>query len=267
MEFFNVYNILIVMTFIVGYLFITIEHVTHVNKSAIALIMAVLCWVFKIADPIHSSPLNLAHLSRHMAEISQIVFFLMGALTIVEIINVHKGFNRFSKWMYFKSKRKFLWVISFSTFFLSSILDNLTTTIIMISFIQKFIKNREEKLLIGGAIVIAANAGGAWTPIGDVTTTMLWIGGQLSTLDIIQHLFFPSLICLIASLFVLSFSLKGTFQEEGAREAEDTEPSSNLILYLGLSVLLFVPIFKVLTGLPPSLGMLLGLGIIRLSSF
>lgn len=241
--------------FIVGYLLITVEHLTKVNKSAVALLMAVLSWivVFSVG---HGEYL---HFCTGLADISQIVFFILGALTIVELIASHKGFQVISNMIKVGSKKHLLWVVSVITFFLSAVLDNLTTTIVMVTLLRKLIKEGEDRLIIGSAVVIAANAGGAWTPIGDVTTTMLWIGGQISTLKIMTSLFFPSLACLIASIFILSFHLKGEFPKMTARQ-EPLEPLGNLIFILGIALLIFVPIFKILTGLPPFMGILFGLG-------
>ncbi len=186
----NFYDLALIITFVFGYFLITIEHITKINKTSIALLMAIICWIFQFTNQVETHESNLSFLGDHMANISQIVFFLLGALTIVEIINVHKGFQLVLRAIRVTNKRKLLWLLGFITFFLSSILDNLTTTIIMITLLQKLIKENEDRWLMGGAVVIAANAGGAWTPIGDVTTTMLWIGGELSTLKVIQNSFF-----------------------------------------------------------------------------
>jgi NhaD family Na+/H+ antiporter len=261
---YHLINILMILTFTIGYFLIAIEHLSKINKTAVALVMAIICWVLQFFNHNHANEDNLSHLSTHLANISQIIFFLLSALIIVEIINVHKGFQIISRHIQIRSKRKLLWVIGFITFFLSSILDNLTTTIIMVTLIRKLAEEGEERLLLGGAIVIAANAGGAWTPIGDVTTTMLWIGGQLSSLSIMRTLFLPSLACLIVSLCVLNFALKGQFAPMHHEKEEKIEPMGTTIFWLGIGCLIFVPIFKILTGLPPFMGILLGLGIMWL---
>ena len=173
MEAVNPYNALMISTFIVGYFFITMEHFTKINKATIALLMAIACWAIQFANPAWLHETNMHSLEEHLSSISQTIFFLVGALTVVEMISQHKGFAMISKLLNFQSKKVMLWSIVFITFFLSGILDNLTTTIVMISLLKKLVDEGEDRLLIGGAIVIAANAGGAWTPIGDLTTTML----------------------------------------------------------------------------------------------
>lgn len=256
-------NYLMILFFVVGYFLIAIEHYTKVNKATVALLMAVGCWAlqFATADPNHA---HMGSLEHELASISQTVFFLLGALTVVEVINQHKGFNAISKLINFRSKKTMLWVVSIITFILSGILDNLTTTVVMLSLLKKLVDEGEERLIIGGAIVIAANAGGAWTPIGDITTTMLWIGGQLSTLGVIKTLWLPSVVCTVVSAFFLSFFLKGNFEKREIFPSDEKEPLGNFILILGVLLLVFVPIFKVLTGLPPFMGMLLALGVLWL---
>lgn len=264
MEALNLYQYLMIFVFVLGYFLITIEHISRINKTSIALLTGIGCWALQFASQVLSKESNLANLSEHMANISQIVFFLFGALTIVEIINAHKGFRIISNRISIGSKRSFLWVIGLISFFLSSILDNLTTTIVMVTLLQKMVEEKEDRLLLGGAVVIAANAGGAWTPIGDVTTTMLWIGGQVSTLEIMKALFVPSFVCLLAALSVLSFSLKGNFIKQKTTPTASVEPMSTSIFWLGVGCLVFVPFFKVMTGLPPFMGMIFGLGLMWL---
>lgn len=260
----SIFSLLMIVTFVLGYFAITIEHVTKVNKTSIALLMAIVCWVLQFINQAESHESNLNYLSKHLADISQVIFFLLGALTIVEIINAHKGFQLISNAIHMRSKRKLLWSLGFISFFLSSILDNLTTTIVMVTLLQKLADEGEDRLILGGAVVIAANAGGAWTPIGDVTTTMLWIGGQLSTLAVIKKLFIPSIVCLIASLAILSFSLKGNFLPINQVKKNDMEPMGSIVFWLGLGCLVFVPIFKITTGLPPFMGIIFGLGLMWL---
>ena len=252
----------VLLTFIVGYSFIIFEHVLHINKSTSALITAVIAWsIIFVTD--QGIPIQKMHfLEDLLSEITQIVLFLMGALIVVETINTHKGFNFITASLHFKKKQLFLWVLGVMTFFLSSVLDNLTTTIVMVTLVKKINSSRDDRLILGSAVVIAANAGGAWTPIGDVTTTMLWIGGQLTTLNIIKALFFPSVICVVMSLFILNFKLKGEI-EGGALEADHSmEPHGKPILFLGLALLIMIPLFKLLTGLPPFMGMLLAVSIL-----
>lgn len=260
----DIHIILIILTFVIGYSLITVEHKIGINKTAIALLMAIICWTLQFFHHGMTLDKNLTFLAEHLSKVSQIVFFLLGALAIVETISAHKGFNLISDYIHIRSKRKLLWIVGFITFFLSAILDNLTTTIIMVTLIRKLIPKGEERLLMGGAIVIAANAGGAWTPIGDVTTTMLWIGGHLTTLAIMRDLFLPSLVCMIVALLFFNFSLKGEYPEDhGTKNVhEPLEPMGKTIFWLGIGCLVFVPIFKILTNLPPFMGIILGLAII-----
>lgn len=247
-----------IIVFILGYLMITFEHALRLNKATIALLMAVFCWALQFVNPYFNTKENLSSFSHYLAEISQVVFFLVGALTIVEVINAHYGFNIISNLIRVKSKRQLLWVVGILSFFMSAIIDNLTTTVVMVALLSQLISEREDKLLIGGGVVIAANAGGAWTPIGDVTTTMLWIGGQLSTLNIIKNIFLPSVVCLIVSLLVLSRLLKGPINTS-SRSDQQPHQRGPLVLTIGMCCLIFVPIFSMLTGLPPFMGMLFGL--------
>jgi len=254
---------LMILVFALGYVFITLEHYTHVNKATIAILMAVICWALQFATP---APAGISHehfLGEHLSNVAQVVFFLMGAMTIVEIINVHQGFNVLTNAIRITSKKKLLWVLGIITFFLSAVLDNLTTTVVMVTLLQRLIPKGEERLLYGGAVVIAANAGGAWTPIGDVTTTMLWIGEQLTSMHILQTLFLPSIVCLVVALLYLATRLKGEFPPMAKVEQQE-EPFSKAIFFLGLGALIFVPIFRGWTGLPPFMGMLFGLGILWL---
>ena len=226
--------------------------------------MAIICWVLQFINKAESNENNLNFLSEHLGNISQVIFFLLGALTIVEIINAHKGFRLISSNIRIRSKRKLLWSVGFISFFLSSVLDNLTTTIVMVTLLRKLTDEGEGRLLMGGAVVIAANAGGAWTPIGDVTTTMLWIGGQLSTVAVMKALFLPSLACLIIALLVLTFSLKGEFSQDAQIDENHMEPMGTTVFWLGVGCLIFVPIFKITTGLPPFMGIIFGLGLMWL---
>lgn len=259
----DIYAYLMILTFFLGYFFITIEHLTHINKATVALMMAIVVWALQFARPHLEHAQNLDFLSSHLANISQVIFFLLGALCVVEIISMHKGFKIISRCINILSKRKLLWVTGFFTFFLSAVLDNLTTTIVMVTLLGKLIDEGEDRLVIGSGIVIAANAGGAWTPIGDVTTTMLWIGGQISTVIVMKQLLIPSLVCVIVSLCGLSLMLKGDFEERPVREEDLTlEPLGTPIFFLGISALVFVPIFKLVTGLPPFMGMLFALSLL-----
>jgi NhaD family Na+/H+ antiporter len=252
---------LILAVFILGYAAIILEHNLKVNKTAVALFTAVLLWATYFLGS--SFPLNqdLETFGGHVSAVSQIIFFLMGAMTLVELIDAHKGFKIITDLIHTRSKRAMLWVIGFVAFFLSSILDNLTTTILMISLLRKLVPEWKDRFLLLCVVVVAANAGGAWTPIGDVTTTMLWINGNLSTWSVMKALFIPSLISLIIPLGIYSCSLKGKLSRSALTAAEQKpEPGARLIFWVGVGALIFVPIFKALTGLPPFMGVLIGLG-------
>jgi NhaD family Na+/H+ antiporter len=254
-------QIALVFSFIFGYFVIIFEHLVKVNKSAIALMIAVLSWgiVFAVApDAAH-------HLERHLAEISQIIFFLFGAMAIVELIDSHKGFALITQLIQSPSKVKMMWTISLLTFFMSSVLDNLTTTIVMVSLLRKLIHGQHDRWIFGSLVVIAANAGGAWTPIGDVTTTMLWINGQVSAWPIMKMLFLPSLASLVVSILFQMFLYRGR-QVEFANLTipVEPEPYGTAIFFLGLSVLAGVPLLKVLFHIPPFMGILIGLGFLWL---
>jgi Na+/H+ antiporter NhaD/arsenite permease-like protein len=255
---------LIAVIFVIGYLMIAFEHTIKIDKAASAILTAVLMWTVLVlgVDPEASHEVR-----HHLGEISEILFFLMGAMTIVELVDAHEGFKVITDRITSRNKVVLLWVLGFITFFLSSVLDNLTTTIVMVSLLRKLVSDPRERWFYAGIVVIAANAGGAWSPIGDVTTTMLWIGGQISTFGIIEQLFLPSLICLMVPLVLLSFRLKGDVQVSAAAHAEDeSDPvpvfERQLVFFLGIGALLFVPIFKTITHLPPYMGILLGLGVL-----
>ena len=252
--------------FVLAYAAIALEHPLGVNKSASALIGAALLWtVYSTATGDHAL---VGHaLDESVASTAQIVFFLIGAMTIVEVVDAHDGFEVITSRISTTSQVRLIWVIGFVTFFLSSILDNLTTTIVMVSLIQRLIAKREDRLLFASLIVIAANAGGAWTVIGDVTTTMLWIGGQISPIRIMGSVVLPSLVSLLVPLVFVSFALKGKSiapppKEDGLQVVGAFE--RNLMFYLGLGVLVAVPAFKAATNLPPFMGVLLGLGLVWL---
>jgi Na+/H+ antiporter NhaD/arsenite permease-like protein len=246
--------------FILGYLAIAFEDQIRLNKAASALITAVLCWTIYVYSGVEHHVAS-EKLLEHMGEISGILFFLLGAMTIVELIDAHDGFDLISSNINTKSKRKLLWIVTGIAFFLSAVLDNLTTTIVMISLMSKLIKDDKEKLYFAAMIVIAANAGGAWSPIGDVTTTMLWIGGQISATSIIKQVFLPAIISVIIPLMGIGFQLKGTIEVENKKTFSENKNQKNLVLAFGLGALLFVPAFKTLTGLPPFMGMLFSLGV------
>lgn len=250
-----------ILVFVVGYIAIAFEHPIRVNKTASALLTGVLCWtIYSFTGSEHVGE-DLRH---HLGQIAEIIFFLLGAMTIVELVDAYQGFRIITDKIQTKNPVKLLWLICWVTFFLSSILDNLTTSIVMVSLIRKLIPNKDMRMFFAGMIVIAANAGGAWTPIGDVTTTMLWIGGQITTVNIMEILILPSVLCMLVPLLWLSFTLKGDLGE-AAQNGLDNEPlpkGSLTMLALGVGALIFVPVFKTVTHLPPYLGMMLGLGVI-----
>jgi Na+/H+ antiporter NhaD/arsenite permease-like protein len=284
-------EILILVVFVIGYAFIALEHPFKIDKAASALVTGTLCWAIFVlgssAVPGHlgqgfaeflagytgDSSTSMAmffehRLLHHMEEIASILFFLMGAMTIVELVDAHEGFAVITDKIKTTNAVKLLWIVGVLTFFFSAALDNLTTTIVMISLLRKLIEDKPTRWFFVGIVVIAANAGGAWSPIGDVTTTMLWIGGQLSTPVIITHLFIPSLVCLVVPLTIASFTMKGPIKRPRKAEGQEhyIEPTTNfernLIFTLGICGLLFVPVFKTITHLPPFMGMMLSLGVI-----
>ncbi len=261
MEFIEPYWVGIVIVFLIGYLIIVFEHHAKINKTAIALLTAVICWVIYFIGSTTSYDENIGQLGHHLSEVAQIVFFLIGAMTLVELIDSHQGFKVITDKMHSQSKRKMLWMIAFVSFFLSSVLDNLTTTILMVSFVRKLVEDRADRLILGCVIVIAANSGGAWTPIGDVTTTMLWINGQLSSLAVMKALFIPSMVSMLIPLIYFTLITKGKHSPISKKYlSTKVEPGAGLILVLGLTGLVCVPLFKALTGLPPFMGVIFALG-------
>jgi Na+/H+ antiporter NhaD/arsenite permease-like protein len=257
-------ELLIALVFIIGYLIITLEHNFKINKTATALVTGVVCWTIYMLSGMADPTVVNHNLLEHISDISGILFFLLAAMTIVELIDAHDGFDIITSAIHTRNKVKLLWMIGFITFFLSAILDNLTTTIVMVSLMRKLIENKNDRFIYIGIVVIAANAGGAWTPIGDVTTTMLWIGGQVTSLNIMKELFLPSLVCLVVPLVSLMPKLKGElpFKKEKTQNFHTSLAERRLVFYAGLSALIFVPIFKTLTHLPPFMGILLSLGIL-----
>lgn len=255
----------IILVFIVGYFLITIEHNIHLNKTASALLTGVVCWAIYAlgSSDTHAVVESLSH---HLSSIAEISFFLLGAMTIVELIDAHQGFGLITDRIKTKDTRALLWIVSLLTFFLSAVLDNLTTAIVMVSLLRKIIKDDEMRRFFAGIVIISANAGGAWSPLGDVTTTMLWIGGQVSATNVIKILVLPSLVTMIVPLLYLTFRLRGSI--ESPQQMEDSPASQlpkfekNTMFIVGVGMLLFVPIFKTVTHLPPYMGILLALGIV-----
>ncbi len=278
---------LMIIVFILGYAAIALEHPLKVNKSATALILAVLMWVLFIfggehilvnTDSFHKYLEEFTNgnfqgwvshheLLNHLGEISEILFFLLGAMTIVELIDSHEGFRIITDKIKTTNKVKLLWILSILTFFMSAALDNLTTSIVMVALLRKLIADKKDRWFFAGMVIIAANSGGAWSPIGDVTTIMLWIGGHVTTLNIIAKTFVPSLISMLFPLVFLSFLMKGVVRRPAhvVKEIHENSTSSferNIIFFMGIGALLMVPVFKTITHLPPYLGMLMGLGIL-----
>jgi Na+/H+ antiporter NhaD/arsenite permease-like protein len=264
--------VLIIVVFVLGYAAIALEHPIKIDKAASALITGMICWTIYVLY-IGTGPEGIEKvehgLSHHMFDIANILFFLMGAMTIVELVDAHEGFAVITDRIKTTNKTKLLWIICLLTFFFSAALDNLTTTIVMISLLRKLVADKQTRWFFVGMVVLAANAGGAWSPIGDVTTTMLWIKGQLpDVLNLVRDLILPSLATLIVPLVILSFTFKGEVERPVEKHSDHhyLNPSTpferNFIFALGLSGLLFVPVFKTFTHLPPFMGMMLSLGVI-----
>ena len=268
-------TIFIIAVFVIGYLCIALESVTEVNKAAIALLMCVGCWTLFMVSPgmyypeiasdevVHHISEVIEH---HLGDAAGTLFFLMGAMTIVEIVDSNGGFNFVRDTLKTRSKRKLLWRVAFMTFFLSAILDNLTTSIVMIMVLRKLVKSHEERLIYAALIVISANSGGAFSPIGDVTTIMLWIKGVITTQGVISEIFVPSIVSMLVPAFILQYSLNGKFDKDQNLQVAEvstfTKKERNIIFWLGVGGLVFVPIFKTITHLPPFMGILLVLGVL-----
>jgi Na+/H+ antiporter NhaD/arsenite permease-like protein len=261
-------SILLVAIFVAGYLAIAFEHNIRINKTASALITGVLCWTVYVLFTSPEAERIVDELSEHLAETSEILFFLLGAMTIVELIDAHQGFKVVTDSIKTRDRRALLWILSLVTFFLSAVLDNLTTSIVMVSLLRKLIGDTEQRKFYAGVVIIAANAGGAWSPLGDVTTTMLWIGGQITALNIIKLLIIPSLVCLAVPLLFLSFRMKGQLAPVAVAGEEEApvHDGRKVMLAVGMACLLFVPVFKTITHLPPYMGILLSLGVIWIVS-
>lgn len=271
-------TIAIIAAFVLGYFFIAIESVTKINKAAIALLMFVVCWTLFMCDP--SQYLTTAVgdktativsdvIEKHLGSTSTTLFFLMGAMTIVELVDQCGGFNFVRDFMHTRSKRSLLWRIAFLTFFLSAILDNLTTSIVMIMILRKLVNQMKDRIIYASLIIIAANSGGAFSPIGDVTTIMLWNKGLISAFGIIKEIFLPSLVSMILPAWILSYSLKGDLTNQAKDslatptvEADLSAMQRKTVFILGVGGLIFVPIFKSITHLPPFVGILLVLSIL-----
>lgn len=282
----------IIIVFVLGYLAIALEHPLHIDKAASALILGVLCWTIFVVG-IDIIPEFLQHelsffleqnshlaegeimpmflesrLLHHLSEISSILFFLMGAMTIVETIDAHEGFRIITEKIKTTNKVKLLWIVTILTFFLSAVLDNLTTTIVMVSLLRKLIGDKETRWFFVGFVIIAANAGGAWSPIGDVTTTMLWIKKQIPDVpSIVAHVFLPSVAVVVVPLIYLTFKIKGNVTRPEVIDNNNgnvtiSKKDRNVVFFMGIAGLLFVPVFKTITHLPPFMGMMFSLGVL-----
>lgn len=256
----------IVTVFILGYLCIALESLLKVNKAAPALLMCVFCWVLYTLGAAAPDTDVSGHLLHHLGETCEILFFLMGAMTIVEIIDANGGFNFVQDALQTTSKRKLLWRIMFMTFILSAVLDNLTTSIVMVMVLRKLVSDHKDRMIYASVIILAANAGGAFSPIGDVTTIMLWIKGMITTGGVIKEVLLPSIVAAVVPAFILQYSLKGTLPKVEAAQMADSlhfsKAERNTLFFLGVGGLIFVPIFRLLTGLPPFMGILLVLGLL-----
>lgn len=280
--------LLMIILFVLGYIAIATEHQIHVNKAATALIMCSVLWTIYIfyAPELYTSPLDPNHaaiqktteyvthheLIEGVGEVAEILFFLMGAMTIVELIDVHGGFNIITRRITTRNKRTLLYILTGITFFMSAVLDNLTTTIVIVMLLRKLIQDQKERWYYAAVVILAANAGGAFSPIGDVTTIMLWVKGNVTTEHLLPELILPSLVAALVPMLIMSRKLNGTLEAvDNVEESTHHEPTAaemvtnrerNIIFYLGIGALVFVPIFKAITHLPPYIGVALGLGIL-----
>ena len=267
----------LVAIFIIGYFFIAMEHPFKINKTATALMLGTLLWtVFAFSQAIFAPGLSAdgwhdflkEELVGNLGETAEIVFFLLGAMTIVTLIEDYQGFRVITDKIKTSNKKQLLWVLSILTFFLSALLDNMTTAIVMIALLRKLIADKKERWLYAGMVILAANAGGAWSPIGDVTTIMLWIGGQVTTVNIIVKTIIASLVCMVVPVLIVGATLKGDIKRpsESNSGVEVPHHLRKLILFMGVGALIFVPVFKTITHLPPYLGMLFGLAVLWLTT-
>ncbi len=267
----------LVTIFIIGYACIALEHPLKINKTATALLLGVLTWaIFSFFHAAFNADLDMeswrafisSNLIENLGETAEIVFFLLGAMTIVTLIEDYQGFTIITDNIKTTDKKKLLWIISILTFFLSALLDNMTTAIVMVALLRKLIADKKERWLYAGMVILAANAGGAWSPIGDVTTIMLWIKGEVTTVNIIVKTLIASFVCMAVPVWLLGFTLKGDIQRPQAVESGLSVPHRFrlIVLVMGVCALVFVPVFKTITHLPPYLGMLFGLSILWITT-
>ncbi len=253
--------LLLIFFFSVGYLAIIFEKFLHVNKAAIALVMGAFCWLLYFIALPKQLP---AEFVEHLADVAQIIFFLLAAMVIVELIDSHQGFKIITDMLYTSSKMRMLWFLIGIAFFMSAVLDNLTTMIVMVSLLKKLIPSKQERWLLGSILVIAVNAGGAWTPIGDVTTTMLWINNKITTGATIKALFIPSVVCTLVAGAFASLLFRGKSEKVPTVIKIPMEPGARRVLYMGAGSLIMIPVWKGVFGLPPFMGALIGLGVLWL---
>ncbi len=259
--------LIMVVVFVIGYFFIATEHTFHINKSATALLLAVAMWTLYVTIGGFNAQDGHEVLIMHLGDTAEILFFLLGAMTIVETIDQHGGFSIITDRITTKSKRKLLWIIAILTFFMSAVLDNLTTSIVMVALLRKLVPEKKDRWLFGGVVILAANAGGAWSPIGDVTTIMLWIKGNISAAGVIKETFLASVVCMVVPVAGISMMMKGNFEKSADSNANKSvsmisKTQSKIVLIVGVGFLIFTPVFKTITHLPPYLGILLGLGVL-----
>lgn len=259
--------IIMVVVFVIGYFFIAMEHTFKINKTATALLLAVAMWTLYVAIGGFNAQEGHGVLIEALGDTAEILFFLLGAMTIVETIDQHGGFSIITDRITTRSKKKLLWTIAILTFFMSAVLDNLTTAIVMCALLRKLVSDKKDRWMFGGVVILAANAGGAWSPIGDVTTIMLWIKGNISAVGVMKETFIASLVCLIVPTLGISAMLKGQLEktpeaQTGNSLSAVSKFQSKVVLCVGVGFLLFTPIFKTITHLPPYMGILLGLGVL-----
>lgn len=259
--------IIMVVVFVIGYFFIAMEHTFKINKTATALLLAVAMWTLYVAIGGFNAQEGHGVLIEALGDTAEILFFLLGAMTIVETIDQHGGFSIITDRITTRSKKKLLWTIAILTFFMSAVLDNLTTSIVMCALLRKLVSEKKDRWMFGGVVILAANAGGAWSPIGDVTTIMLWIKGNISAVGVMKETFIASLVCLIVPTLGISAMLKGQLEktpeaQTGSSLSAVSKFQSKVVLCVGVGFLLFTPIFKTITHLPPYMGILLGLGVL-----
>lgn len=259
--------IIMVVVFVIGYFFIAMEHTFKINKTATALLLAVAMWTLYVAIGGFNAQEGHGVLIEALGDTAEILFFLLGAMTIVETIDQHGGFSIITDRITTRSKKKLLWTIAILTFFMSAVLDNLTTAIVMCALLRKLVSEKKDRWMFGGVVILAANAGGAWSPIGDVTTIMLWIKGNISAVGVMKETFIASLVCLIVPTLGISAMLKGQLEktpeaQTGNSLSSVSKSQSKVVLCVGVGFLLFTPIFKTITHLPPYMGILLGLGVL-----